>query len=69
MLDTFTDKYKNKFTPTPIENAKPNSGNKYFLFGSLNFKKGNKQINTISILIAANRMGGMEALMPTFAVG
>ena len=69
ILDALTDKYKNKFTPNPIEKAKPNKGNKYFLFGSLNFKKGNKQINTISILIAANKMGGMEALMPTFAVG
>ena len=69
IVATFTDKYKNKFTPTPIEKAKPSKGNKYFLFGSLNFKKGNKQINTISILIAANKMGGMEALMPTFAAG
>ena len=69
MLDTFTDKYKNKFTPTPIENAKPNSGNKYFLFGSLNFKKGKRQINTIAILMAPNKIGGIDALMPSFAVG
>ncbi len=69
MLEAFTDKYKNKFTPAPIENAKPNNGNKYFLFGSLNFKKGNKQINTIIILMAPNKIGGIDALIPSFAVG
>ena len=26
ILDALTDKYKNKFTPTPIEKAKPNPG-------------------------------------------
>ena len=69
MLEAFTDKYKNKFTPAPIENAKPNNGNKYFFFGSLNFKKGNKQINTIIILMAPNKIGGIDALIPSFAVG
>ncbi len=69
MLEAFTDKYKNKFTPAPIENAKPNNGNKYFLFGSLNFKKGKRQINTIAILMAPNKIGGIDALIPSFAVG
>ena len=40
-----------------------------FFFGSLNFKKGNKQINTIIILMAPNKIGGIDALMPSFAVG
>ena len=69
ILDALTDKYKNKLTPAPIEKAKPNKGNKYFLFGSLNFIKGNKQINTIIILKAPNNIGGIDALIPSFAVG
>ena len=69
IFDTFTDKYKNKFTPTPIENEKLNNGSKYFLLGSLNFKKGTKQINTMAILMAPNKIGGIEALIPSFAVG
>ena len=69
ILEAFTDKYKNKFTPAPIDNAKPNKGKKYFLFGSLIFKKGNKQINTITILKAPNNIGGIDALIPSFAVG
>ena len=69
MLDALTDKYKNKFTPTPIDIAKANRGKKYFLLGSLNFIKGNKQINTITILKAPNKIGGIDALIPSFAVG
>ena len=69
IVETFTDKYKNKFTPAPIENAKPSNGNKYFLFGSFIFKNGIKTINTIAILIAPNKIGGIEALRPSFAVG
>ena len=69
IFDAFTDKYKKKFTPTPIEIAKPNSGNKYFLFGNLNFIKGRRQINTIAILKEPNKIGGMDALRPSFVVG
>ena len=69
ILDASTDRYKNKFTLTPIENEKPNNGNKYFLLGNLKFKKGTKQINTINILMAPNKIGGIDALMPSFAVG
>ena len=69
IFDTFTDKYKNKFTPAPIENAKPSNGSKCFLFGNLNFINGTKQINTITILIAPNKIGGIDALIPSFAVG
>ena len=69
ILDAFTDKYKNRFTPTPIENEKAIRGNKYFLLGILILQKGIKQINTIPILIAPNKIGGIEALIPNFAVG
>ena len=69
IVETFTDRYKNKFTPAPIESAKPNSGNKYFLFGNFILKNGIKTINTIAIRIAPNRIGGIEASRPSFAVG
>ena len=69
IVAALTDKYKNKFTPAPIANEKPNNGSKYFLFGILNLQKGVKQIKTIAILIAPNKTGGIEALSPSFAVG
>ncbi len=69
IFDLLTDKYKNKFTPAPIEIAKPNNGNKYFLFGNLKFKKGKRQINTMIILNEPNRIGGIDAFRPSFAVG
>ena len=43
--------------------------NKYFLSGILNSQKGIRQIKTIAILIAPNRIGGIDALIPSFAVG
>ena len=69
MLEEFIPKYKNKFTPTPIDNEKAIKGKIYFLFGMMNLQKGIKQINTIPILIAPNKIGGTEALIPSFAVG
>ena len=30
IVATFTDKYKNKFTPAPIDKEKPSNGSKYF---------------------------------------
>ena len=69
IVATFTDKYKNKFTPAPIDKEKPNNGSKYFLFGSSILQKGIKTIKTIAILIAPNNIGGIEALRPSFAVG
>ena len=69
ILDAFTDKYKKRFTPTPIENEKAIRGNRYFLLGMLILQKGTKQINTIPILIAPKKIGGIDALIPIFAVG
>ena len=69
ILDAFTDKYKNKFTPAPIHKEKPSNGRKYFLFGSSILQKGIKKIKTMAILIAPNNIGGIEALRPSFAVG
>jgi len=69
MFEEFNDKYKNKFTDVPIAKENPNNGKKYFLFGSLNCKKGNKQINTIAILKEPNKIGGIDALIPSFPVG
>ena len=69
ILDASTDKYKNRFTPTPIESEKAIRGKRYFLLGMWILQKGIKQINTIPILIAPNKIGGIEALIPNFAVG
>ena len=69
IVATFTDKYKNKFTPTPMHKEKPSNGSKYFLFGSSILQKGIKKIKTIAILIAPKNIGGIEALSPSFAVG
>ena len=69
IVATFTDKYKNKFTPTPMHKEKPSNGRKYFLFGSSILQKGIKKIKTMAILIAPNNIGGIEALRPSFAVG
>ena len=69
MLDASTDKYKKRFTPTPIHNEKAIKGNKYFFLGTEILQKGNKHKNTIHIIIAPNKIGGTEALMPSFAVG
>ena len=66
MLETFIPKYKNKFTPTPIDNEKAIKGNIYFLFGMINLQKGIKQINTIPILKAPNNIGGTDALNQIF---
>ena len=69
MLEAFSDKYKNKFTPTPIDNEKANKGKIYFLFGKLILQKGIRQINTIPILNAPNKIGGIDAFIPSFPVG
>ena len=69
IVATFTDKYKNKFTPAPMHKEKPSNGRKYFLFGSSILQNGIKKIKTIAILIAPNNIGGIEALRPSFAVG
>ena len=69
MLDASTDKYKKRFTPTPIHNEKAIKGNRYFFSGTEILQKGNKHKNTIPILIAPNKIGGTEALIPSFPVG
>ena len=69
IVATFTDKYKNKFTPAPMHKEKPSNGRKYFLFGSSILQNGIKKIKTMAILIAPNKIGGIEALRPSFAVG
>ena len=69
MLEAFIDKYKNKFTPTPIEKEKASKGNRYFLFGIMILQKGINQINTIPILKAPNKIGGIDAFIPSFPVG
>ena len=69
IVATFTDKYKNRFTPTPMHKEKPSNGRKYFLFGSSILQNGIKKIKTMAILIAPNNIGGIEALRPSFAVG
>tara|TARA_B100000579_G_scaffold168342_1_gene137038 strand:- start:630 stop:839 length:210 start_codon:yes stop_codon:yes gene_type:complete len=69
MLEALIDKYKKKFTPTPIHKEKLIKGNKYFLFTNSNLQNGTKKIKTIAILIAPNNIGGIETLSPSFPVG
>ena len=69
IVATFTDRYKNKFTPAPIHKEKPSNGSKYFLFENSILQNGINKIKTIAILIAPNNIGGIEALRPSFAVG
>ena len=59
IVATFTDKYRNKFTPAPMHKEKPSNGSKYFLFGSSILQNGIKKIKTIAILIAPNKIGGI----------
>ena len=47
---SFNDKVIKKFVIKPIHIEKKNKGNQYFFSGILNFQKGIRQINTISIL-------------------
>tara|TARA_B100001769_G_C21664260_1_gene368944 strand:+ start:92 stop:394 length:303 start_codon:yes stop_codon:yes gene_type:complete len=69
MFEILNDKYKNKFTPTPIDNENAIKGKKYFLFGITILQKGIRQINTIPIRKAPNKIGGTDALIPSFPVG
>jgi enolase len=52
-----------------MHKEKPSNGRKYFLFGSSILQNGIKKIKTMAILIAPNKIGGIEALRPSFAVG
>ena len=40
MLDASTDKYKKRFTPTPIHNEKAIKGNRYFFLGIITLLYG-----------------------------
>ena len=55
---SFNDKVMNKLAIKPIQIEKKNKGSQYFFLGILNFQKGIKQINTISILKLPINMGG-----------
>ena len=59
MFDWYTERYKNKFTPVPIEIENPINGNKYLLFGISILQKGIRQTKTKAILIAPNNIGGI----------
>ena len=69
ILEAFIPRYKNKFTPTPIDNEKANKGKIYFWFGMINLQKGIKQINTIPILKAPNKIGLTDAFKPNLPKG
>ena len=69
ILEAFIDKYKNKFTPTPMDNEKANKGKIYFLFGNVILQKGIKLINTIPILNEPNKIGGKELFKASLEIG
>ena len=55
---SFKDKVINKLAIKPMQIEKKNKGSQYYFSGILNFQKGIKQINTISILKLPINMGG-----------
>ena len=62
----FKDKGIKKFVIKPIQIEKQNKGSQYLLLGILNFQKGIRQINTISILKLPINIGGTFSLIINF---
>jgi hypothetical protein len=67
--DTFKDKYKNIFTPAPIQIPNPINGIINFLDGISNLLNGSKHKKTIPILSAPNKRGLVDAFNPNFPNG
>ena len=63
------DKYKNIFTPPPIQRENPIKGRIYFFLGILILQNGNKHKKTNPILNAPKKIGFIDAFKPNFPKG
>ena len=63
------DRYKNIFTPAPIQIENPIKGNMYFFSGIIILQKGNKHKKTKPILKAPKNRGFIDAFKPNLPKG
>ena len=63
------DRYKNIFTPAPIQIENPIKGNIYFFSGIIILQKGNKHKKTKPILKAPKKRGFIDAFKPNLPKG
>ena len=63
------DRYKNIFTPAPIQREKPIKGSKYFLLGIVILQNGNKHKKTKPILNEPKKIGFIDAFKPNLPRG
>jgi len=66
---TSRDKYKNIFTPAPINIENPIRGSKYFFGGIIILQKGTKHKKTIPILKDPNKIGLIDVFKPNLPRG
>ena len=66
---TSRDKYKNIFTPAPINIENPIRGRKYFFGGTFILQKGTKHKKTMPILKAPNKSGLIDVFKPNLPRG
>ena len=63
------ERYKNIFTPAPIQIENPIKGNIYFFSGMIILQNGNKHKKTKPILKAPKKIGFIEAFKPNLPNG
>ena len=63
------DRYKNIFTPAPIQRENPIKGNIYFFLGTTILQNGNKHKKTKPILNAPKKIGFIDAFNPNLPSG
>jgi len=63
------ERYKNIFTPAPIQIENPIRGNIYFFSGIVILQNGNKHKNTKTILNAPKKIGFIDAFNPNLPRG
>ena len=63
------ERYKNIFTPAPIQIENPIKGNIYFFSGTIILQKGNRHKKTKPILKAPKKRGFIDAFKPNLPRG
>ena len=63
------DRYKNIFTPAPIQRENPIKGRKYFFSGIIILQNGNKHKKTKPILNAPKKIGFIDEFKPNLPRG